>query len=180
MKPKSITIEGIDIKDVETTRLIRDYKLYTILIPFYFLFAVFFATVAIAFLIDMPVEDMWIIPIIGIAGAATFFTVGIKLTIKIIYMRKEINLREITVAEQENAKKSFMTFIIVSVAIIVIVPTIILSSLGINPLEDLFDEPVKNGYCIICDKKATNKFQGSDYCKTHYDKAVKWAIDSSD
>lgn len=36
------------------------------------------------------------------------------------------------------------------------------------------------GHCIICDKKATNTFQGSEYCKKHYDKAVKWAIDNLD
>ena len=34
--------------------------------------------------------------------------------------------------------------------------------------------------CTICGKRATHKFQGSEYCTTHYNKAVKWAIDHVD
>lgn len=32
--------------------------------------------------------------------------------------------------------------------------------------------------CAICGKTATHTFQGSGYCNTHYNKAVKWAINN--
>ena len=32
--------------------------------------------------------------------------------------------------------------------------------------------------CTICKKTATHKFQGSGYCDSHYNDAVKWAIDN--
>lgn len=31
--------------------------------------------------------------------------------------------------------------------------------------------------CTICGKSATHTFQGDGYCDTHYNDAVKWAID---
>ena len=40
--------------------------------------------------------------------------------------------------------------------------------------------PSKKNYkaCTICSEKATNTFQGSNYCEKHYENAVKWAIDN--
>lgn len=32
--------------------------------------------------------------------------------------------------------------------------------------------------CTICGKSASHTFQGSRYCDTHYNNAVKWAIDN--
>ena len=33
--------------------------------------------------------------------------------------------------------------------------------------------------CTICGKSTSHTFQGSNYCTTHYNDAVKWAIDNS-
>lgn len=43
-----------------------------------------------------------------------------------------------------------------------------------------YTKPSSNseGKCCICGKKATETFQGSNYCTSDYNKAVKWAIDN--
>lgn len=71
---------------------------------------------------------------------------------------------------------SAKTILIFIVTILVIVGIVLLFVFLSDDLSN--SSNTEPGHCIICDKKATNTFQGSEYCKKHYDEAVKWAIDN--
>ena len=68
--------------------------------------------------------------------------------------------------------KRFIT-ITLTLILVITIPLVLILTID-RPSSD----EVEPGHCIICDKKATNTFQGSEYCKEHYDKAVKWSIDN--
>ena len=108
-----------EIRSTETIRLIRDCKLYTTLIPFYFGFALLFFVGLIGYF-AYPDEDMWIVPIIEIGAGLTFLIVGINLIFKTILMKNEINTRDISQEEALAAKNAYQKFIAVTVAITVI------------------------------------------------------------
>lgn len=108
-----------EIRCMETTRLIRDCRLYTTMVPFYFGFALLFFIGLIGYC-AYPEEDMWIVPIIEIGAGLTFLIVGINLIFKTILMKKEINTRDVSEEEALAAKNAFQKFIAVSIAITVI------------------------------------------------------------
>lgn len=53
---------------------------------------------------------------------------------------------------------------------------------AIQAMDDAFWEAQSHSdtsQCTICGKSAKKTFQGSGYCTTHYNDAVKWAIDNA-
>ena len=107
------------IRAKETIRLIRDCKLYTALVPFYFIFSLFFFLGLVGYC-AYPEEDMWIVPIIEVVAGLTFLIVGINLINTSILMKKEINSRNVSEEEFVAAKNAFRNFVAVSIAITVV------------------------------------------------------------
>ncbi len=122
-----------EIQRTETIRLIRDCKLYTFLIPFYFGFALLFLLGLIGYCF-YPEEDMWIVPIIEIAGVLSFLIVGINLIKKTFLMKKEINSRDISESELALAKNAFKNFV-KAMVVITVVGSVVMSIAVLGAFE---------------------------------------------
>lgn len=146
-----------EIRGMETIRLIRDCKLYTVLIPFYFAFGLFFFVGLIMYCV-YPEEDMWIVPIIEFAGFISFFTVGINLIKKTFNMKKEINSRNISEEDHLAAKTAFRNFVIVMVAITVIASLISCISI-LGAIESGSDGSGSNQSAITATAKSAVRSQ---------------------
>ena len=89
---------------------------------------------------------------------------------KLLKEKGEATIKEKRKEEYSQLKKAAIIFVIGFSILLPIIAAINESNSSKSDGE--------SGYCTICAKKATNTFQGSSYCKNHYDKAVKWAVDN--
>ena len=83
-------INGLEIKDVKDSVLRKHKTMYTILVPCYLAFAAFFAFVAS---MGAPMEEMWMVPIIGFVGAAAFIAVAVYMIKNVKAIKAELNAR---------------------------------------------------------------------------------------
>lgn len=124
-----MTVNNIKIEDLCVEDLLRYCKIYSFLAPFYFLFAAFFGIVGVWLLVDLPMEEMWMVPLMGIVGCIIFVIVGVNLVKKVIAMKAELNTRDVTQEDRDAATRSATQLLIACIAIIVIFVGILLAVL---------------------------------------------------
>lgn len=163
------------IRNMDTQTLLSRLGTYAVLIPCYFVFALFFLVgfigIAVALKGDELAPTFLAIEMLGFIG---FLIPSVLITRTFLYMKNELAERNI-IGEQKQAIKKSAKILVTALACTVVIATVV--SLSIFGLNDTSVDN-KSGYCNICDKKATKTFQGYDYCEKHYDDAVKWAIDN--
>lgn len=116
-------IEGIEIEERTTQSLLQYCKIYSFLVPVYFLFAAFFAFGAtVPFSPDMvgELEEMWVVIPIALAGAIAFSWVGIHLIKVVKAAKEELATRDISKEEKEAAARYAKNLLIASIIFIVV------------------------------------------------------------
>ena len=93
-------VNGVEIKKAKTSVLEKHRKMYTILIPFYFAFAGFFGYVG---LMEPPMDEMWMVPLIGLAGAAAFIAAAVYMIRIVRAIKGELRVR-VSAASAQAAK----------------------------------------------------------------------------
>lgn len=98
---------NLDIKKMETSRLIMNYKRSILLTVFSFLLTVIFFIGSIYFLISSSTKEMWLFSFVWFGGDIGFSVLGLKAISTSIVIRKEINSRNICQEEitSENESK---------------------------------------------------------------------------
>ena len=170
-------INGIEIERLNTTELLKNMKTFTVLIPFYFIFGAFFGIVGVGLLFNLPMEEMWIVPIMGIVGAIVFFAVGVQLIKKVKYIKNVLATRTIAEEERASADNSLKKLLIACIAIIVIVPIIIFTIVG-GSIDNHGGSSGNSGEkCRNCGRK-TDLVAGFGYCYDCYEGFVDWQEDN--
>lgn len=169
-------INGIEIERLNTTELLKNLKTFTVLIPFYFIFGAFFGIAGVGLLFN-PMEEMWIVPIMGIVGCIAFLTAGVQFIKKAKYIKKVLATRTITEEERESADNSLKKLLIACIAIIVIVPIIIFAIVGGSIDNHSGSSGNGRDKCRNCGRE-TNLVAGYGYCYDCYEGFVDWQEDN--
>jgi glucan phosphoethanolaminetransferase (alkaline phosphatase superfamily) len=104
LEVKEMKINGVDIEECETAILLKNYKMYLIMIPGYFLFAFFMLICSFASRSVLMEEGMGIAVLIMLIGAVVFTCVAVSFINKAKCIKAELNSRIISNAEEESAK----------------------------------------------------------------------------
>lgn len=167
-------LEGIDIKKHTTTRLLSVCKIYSFLIPFYFLFGAFFAFGAtLPFMEPSMLEDMWVLIPICLIGATVFIWVGIALIQKVRGIKKEIDSRKISAEESEAANSFVKKIFWGSIAIIVVSVLIIAIAVGSAVGRSSGSSTGSGERCRNCGRSG-KLVAGFGYCYDCYDGFRDW------
>ncbi len=157
-------INGILVEEMNTVNLIKHMKTFVFLVPFYFIFAILFGMGGVFILLNLPMEEMWMVPIMAIIGGIIFLWVAISLIRKARYINKVLGGRQITDEEREIAASSLKRLLIGCIAITVILCIVIVSvitgTVGSSG-GDYHD-------CYVCGESGNIKYGSHYYCPTHY------------
>ena len=123
-------INGVDIEECETAILLKNYKMYLIMIPGYFLFAFFMLICSFASRSVLMEEGMGIAVLIMLIGAVVFTCVAVSFINKAKCIKAELNSRIISNAEEESAKNSIKNLVIITVGFLVAAIIITLIAVG--------------------------------------------------
>ena len=169
-------IEGTDIKKINTWYLLKNCRVYSFLIPFYFVFAAFFGvpTVALGFLMDpRDLADMWVIIPLGLIAAVVFTYVGIKLIKKVKGIRAELDTRKISKEEREEAERIVKKIFKGSMVILAASIVIILLAFGGSVAKNIANSSDSSEKCRNCGRKK-DLVAGFDYCYDCYEGFADW------
>lgn len=152
-------INGIEIEELATTELLKHLKIFTVLIPFYFIFGGGFGLLGVGLALNLPGEEMWMVPVMGIVGGIIFFSVGISLLKKVRYIKKVLATRTISEVEQASADSIVKKILITSVLLIIIIPIILISVIG-GSVDG------SSSRCVSCGERGI--YSESGYCYSCY------------
>ena len=173
-----MTIDGIEIQQLKTTVLLKHLKTFTVMIPLYFAFSIFFGVVGIGLLLNLPMEEMWMVPIMGIVGCVIFFAVGVSLVRKVKEMKATLRTRTITADEKAAADSSFKKLLIACIMIIVVC-SLVFSTLVISGIQDSSSSHSSgsSSVCRICGRDR-NIVAGFNMCYECYEGFTDWQKDN--
>lgn len=166
-------IDGIEIDRLNTTFLIKRLKLLSVLILFYLFFGLLFFAVSIPIAAGAAGDDMQVMGFVFVIPSLIFFAVAGIMIWQSQKIQQELSTRTLSEVEKAEVNGKTKKSLIIFISTIVIGAIIIF--IGIN--SDTGSNSHGGSGCTICGKTATHTFQGSKYCKKHYNNAVDWAID---
>ena len=127
---KPLKINGTEISKLKTAQIVGYMKTYGACVPFYFLFGAFFLVVGVAFLIHLPVPEMWIVPVMGIVGGVVFLVVGVNLSRKVKAMNQTLVSRSVSAEDRALIQKSIKKIVIAGILAMILIPAGILAFMG--------------------------------------------------
>ena len=124
-------LDGLEICKHQTWSLLKHCKIYSFLVPFYFLFGSFFCFGAtIPIMEPSMLEDMWVLIPLCFGGAVSFYWVGFALIKKVKAIKTELDKRDISDEDKVVAGGIVKKIFIASVAIIAVSVIVIVSAIS--------------------------------------------------